>query len=139
MGRTVGEVSRVPSWLAISAAAPSEETAITLVPLAIIPQIVLSGQIAPLNGFSRVLALLGVSTYWGKRGLDACLPADVVQAVPGGLEQHSAWVAVLVLGVHAAASAVVALVVLHAQGRRRRGLAALVRDAIARSGAVMQK
>jgi ABC-type multidrug transport system ATPase subunit/pSer/pThr/pTyr-binding forkhead associated (FHA) protein len=111
--------------LAISACAPTEEMAITLIPLAVIPQIILSGTIAPLEGFSKFLALLGISTYWGKRGLDACLPADVARAVlPSGLEQHSATGALFVLLVHAAAGIAVALAVLYAQSRRSRGAVA---------------
>ena len=42
--------------LAISAAAPTEEMAITLIPVAILPQIILSGVIAPLEGLSKLLA-----------------------------------------------------------------------------------
>ena len=53
--------------------------AITLIPMAIIPQIILSGTISPLEGWSKALALVGISTYWGKRGLDACLPETVAQ------------------------------------------------------------
>ena len=59
--------------LAISAMAASEEVAITLIPMAVIPQIILSGAISPLEGISEALALVGISKYWGKRGLDACL------------------------------------------------------------------
>ena len=111
--------------LAISASAASEEMAITMIPMAVIPQIILSGAISPLEGLSKVLALAGVSTYWGKRGLDACLPEKVAQSVlPSGLEQHSAGAAVLVLLAHAVACIVVSLTVLHRQSRRR-GLAAI--------------
>ncbi|HWG44796.1 MAG TPA: FHA domain-containing protein [Gemmataceae bacterium] len=108
--------------LAISACAPTEEMAITLIPMVVIPQIILAGLIAPLSGLSKVLAVMGVSTYWGKRGLDACLPAKVAQAMPG-LEQHSIGVAVLVLLTHALVCIALALAVLHWQNRRRRGLA----------------
>jgi ABC-type multidrug transport system ATPase subunit/pSer/pThr/pTyr-binding forkhead associated (FHA) protein len=110
--------------LAISAFAATEEMAITLIPMAVIPQIILSGLIAPLEGLSKVLALVGVSTYWGKRGLDGCLPEEVAKAVPG-LEQHSPAGAVLVLLMHAAVCIVAALVVLHWQHLRRRGRIAL--------------
>jgi ABC-type multidrug transport system ATPase subunit/pSer/pThr/pTyr-binding forkhead associated (FHA) protein len=107
--------------LAISALAATEEMAITLIPLAVIPQIILSGTIAPLAGFSKILAHLGISTYWGKRGLDACLPEHVAQAVPpAGLEQQSTAVAVLVLLLHTSIGIVVALLTLHWQNRRRR-------------------
>jgi ABC-type multidrug transport system ATPase subunit/pSer/pThr/pTyr-binding forkhead associated (FHA) protein len=124
--------------LAISAAAASEEMAITLVPMAIIPQIILSGAIAPLHGLSKALALIAVSTYWGKRGLDACLPEDLAEMVPGGLEQHSTVIALLVLLLHTAVSMVVALLVLHLRNRRGPGLTALVREAVAQGYEVMQ-
>jgi ABC-type multidrug transport system ATPase subunit/pSer/pThr/pTyr-binding forkhead associated (FHA) protein len=112
--------------LAISACSATEEMAITLIPIAVIPQIILSGTIAPLEGWSEVLALGGVSTYWGKRGLDAGLPEEVARAVPGGLEQHSTGIALLVLLAHAAAGMAVALAVLHWQSHRRGRLAALL-------------
>jgi ABC-type multidrug transport system ATPase subunit len=102
--------------LTISALAASEEMAITLIPMAVIPQIILSGTIAPLEGWSKGLALLCISTYWGKRGLDGCLPTEVASAV--GLEQHSTVLAVFVLLVHAAIGIGVALAVLYAQSRR---------------------
>jgi ABC transport system ATP-binding/permease protein len=106
--------------LALSACARTEEMAITLIPMAVIPQIILSGAIAPLEGWSKALALVGVSTYWGKRGLDAALPDSVVRAAaPAGIEQHSTSVAVLVLLAHAAAGIMLALAVLHSQKRRR--------------------
>ena len=107
--------------LAISAFAATEEMAITLIPMAVIPQIILSGAISPLEGLSKGLALVGVSTYWGKRGLDACLPEKVAKAMPpAGLEQHAMSVAVLVLLAHAAAGIVVALAMLHWRSRRRK-------------------
>lgn len=110
--------------LAFSALAASEEMAITLVPMAVIPQIILSGTIAPLDGLSKALAMIGISPYWGKRGLDGCLPAAVAKLVPG-LEQHSTAVAVVVLLVHAVAGIAVALAVLHWQsaGRAARSFA----------------
>ncbi|HEY7310887.1 MAG TPA: FHA domain-containing protein [Gemmataceae bacterium] len=111
--------------LAISAFAETEEMAITLIPMAVIPQIILSGAISPLEGVSKVLAVLGISTYWGKRGLDASLPSDVAASLPG-LERHSTTAAVLVLLLHAAVCIAAALLMLWWQNRRRRGLAALL-------------
>jgi ABC-type multidrug transport system ATPase subunit len=110
--------------LAISAFAATEEMAITLIPMAIIPQIILSGAISPLEGLSKALALVGISTYWGKRGLDACLPENVAKLAR--LEQHSTGGAVLVLLAHAAVCVLAALAVLHWQNLRRRGLAAML-------------
>jgi ABC-type multidrug transport system ATPase subunit len=103
--------------LVISTASATEEMALTLIPMAVIPQIILSGVIAPLQGWSKALALAAITTYWGKRGLDACLPEEVARAV--GLEQHPAAGAVAVLLAHAAVGVVVALALLHWQGRRR--------------------
>jgi ABC transport system ATP-binding/permease protein len=107
--------------LGISAFATSEEMAITLIPMAVIPQIILSGAISPLSGFSKVLALIGISTYWGKRALDGCLPEAIARAVPPlGLEQHSTGAAILVLFAHAAVAIVASLTILHYQSRRQR-------------------
>jgi ABC-type multidrug transport system ATPase subunit/pSer/pThr/pTyr-binding forkhead associated (FHA) protein len=103
--------------LAISAFAATEELAITLIPMAVIPQIILSGAISPLENVSKVLAVAGISTYWGKRGLDACLPEDVARALD--IEQHRALVAVLVLLAHAVVGVAAALGILYWQNRRR--------------------
>jgi ABC-type multidrug transport system ATPase subunit len=101
--------------LAISAFAATEEMAITLIPMAVIPQIILSGAICPLEGLSKALALAGISTYWGKNGLDSSMPENVVRS------DYSTGAAILVLLAHATAGVVAALAVLHWQNRRRRG------------------
>jgi len=125
--------SGVTLGLAISAFAKTEEMAITLIPMAVIPQIILSGVISPLEGVSKALALAGITTYWGKRGLDGCLPEDLAKAMqPEALEQHSTLAAMTVLGGHALAGIVVALGILYWQNLRRGGLAALVRRATRR-------
>ena len=111
--------------LAISAIAASEEMAITLIPMVVIPQIILAGVIAPLEGVSKVLALSFVSTYWGKRALDACMPEKVANTVH--VDQHSLVVALLVLLGHALFCLIYALVVLHWQNRRRSLASYLIR------------
>jgi len=68
--------------LAISAAAPTEEMAITLIPMAIIPQIILSGMIAPVEKLSKRLAEWLITVYWGNRGLDALLERAAELAGP---------------------------------------------------------
>jgi ABC-type multidrug transport system ATPase subunit/ABC-type multidrug transport system permease subunit len=116
--------------LAISAFSKTEEMAITLIPMAVIPQIILSGVIAPLSGVSKALALVGITTYWGNRALegDGCLSETLAAAVhPEALDQNSPWAAMLVLVLHALAGIVVALGLLYWQGRRGRGLAFLLR------------
>ena len=61
--------------LLISALARSEETATALVPIAVIPQIILAGVIAPVEGWRRTLADVLVSVGWGRRALERLLPA----------------------------------------------------------------
>jgi ABC-type multidrug transport system ATPase subunit/pSer/pThr/pTyr-binding forkhead associated (FHA) protein len=104
--------------LLISAVAPTEEMAITLIPVAILPQIILSGVIAPLDGLSKFLAQAFISAYWGNRGLDALLTAD--QARQAGVEQGEFVSAVLVVLGYAGVFILAALVVLYWQGRRAR-------------------
>jgi ABC-type multidrug transport system ATPase subunit len=62
--------------LLISAVSRSEEVATALVPLAVIPQIVLGGVIAPLNGIAELFAKWSISVYWGQQGLERLIPGD---------------------------------------------------------------
>jgi hypothetical protein len=102
--------------LAISAVAPTEEMAITLIPMAIIPQILLSGVIAPLSGLSKHLAQWLSTAYWGNRGLSALLPQDKLSQP--GMEQGSAVESALVVLIHTVVFVLFALAVLYWQGRR---------------------
>ena len=104
--------------LAISAAARTEEMAITLIPVAVLPQIILSGGIYRLDGLSKFLAQTFITVYWGKRGLDALLTVD--QASEARVEQGDFVGAVLVVLSHAGVFMLVALVLLYWQGRRAR-------------------
>ncbi|MBS0264368.1 MAG: ATP-binding cassette domain-containing protein [Planctomycetes bacterium] len=103
--------------LAISTLSRNSEMANTLVPMAVIPQIILSGAVAPLTGVSETLARCLVSTYWAKRGLDSDLP-DLLVGVMPELEQPALTSALLMLLLHAAVALVVALGALHWQKRR---------------------
>jgi ABC-type multidrug transport system ATPase subunit/pSer/pThr/pTyr-binding forkhead associated (FHA) protein len=111
-------VAGVTLGLAISALASSEEMAITLIPVAIIPQIILSGVIAPLSGLSKFLAQAAATVYWGNRGLDGLLSRE--QANNAGIEQGSFAVAALVVLVHAGLFLAVCVATLFQQGRRGR-------------------
>jgi len=111
--------------LAISAVARTEEMAITLIPVAILPQIILSGVIAPLTGLSKSLAQTLITAYWGNRGLDALLTEG--QASLAGVEHGSLVSALLVVLVHVAVFVLTALAALFWQGRRARFLADLLR------------
>lgn len=108
--------------LVISAAAGSEEVAIALIPVAVIPQIILSGAIAPLSGAASWLAMLGVTTYWGKRGLDQLLPDELrSRAVEMDLAVDGSYlVASLVVAAHSAFYLLVALLILHWRGQARK-------------------
>jgi ABC-type multidrug transport system ATPase subunit len=111
--------------LAISAAAPTEEMAITLIPVAVVPQIILSGVIAPLEGWSKFLAQLMITGYWGNRGLDALLSED--DARLAGLKQGSFAGSLLVVVVHGLVFVLIAVGVLFWQGRGARTLGNLLR------------
>jgi ABC-type multidrug transport system ATPase subunit/ABC-type multidrug transport system permease subunit len=118
-------VAGVALGLAISAFAPTEEMAITLIPVAVIPQIILSGVIAPLKDVSRFLAQGMITAYWGNRGLDALLKEDLLKMA--GLEKGHLFGAITVVFVHAFVFVLAALVVLFWQGRKARILAHLMR------------
>ena len=60
--------------LLISAFARTEEVAVALVPIAVMPQIILAGVIAPLTGVASVLADTLITVRWAQRGLEALLP-----------------------------------------------------------------
>jgi ABC-type multidrug transport system ATPase subunit len=62
--------------LLLSALARTEEVAAALVPLAVIPQIILAGVIAPLSDVSQFLANSFITARWGQRALEALLPSD---------------------------------------------------------------
>jgi ABC-type multidrug transport system ATPase subunit/pSer/pThr/pTyr-binding forkhead associated (FHA) protein len=111
--------------LAISAAAPTEEMAVTLIPVAVVPQIILSDAIARVSGLSERLAQAFITAYWGNRGLDALLPKDVAAAAR--LELGSYASSMFVVLAHAGAFMLIGLGVLLWQGRRGRGPAKLLR------------
>src|SRR5262249_41277299 len=65
--------------LLISALARSEEVATALVPIAVIPQIILAGVVAPLTGPARPTAQWFITAYWGQQALESLLPeADLL-------------------------------------------------------------
>ncbi|HEV3080077.1 MAG TPA: FHA domain-containing protein [Gemmataceae bacterium] len=60
--------------LLISAFARTEEVAVALVPIAVMPQIILAGVIAPLSGLANLLAKGLITVHWGERGMESLLP-----------------------------------------------------------------
>ena len=61
--------------LLLSGLAKTEEVAAALVPIAVIPQIILAGVIAPLSGLSKALAWIGVTCYHGQGAVESLLPS----------------------------------------------------------------
>jgi ABC transport system ATP-binding/permease protein len=60
--------------LLISACSPTQEVASALVPVAVIPQIILAGVIAPLSGLGKLLGYGLITCFWGRRALEGTLP-----------------------------------------------------------------
>jgi ABC-type multidrug transport system ATPase subunit len=106
--------------LLISAIARSEEVATALVPIAVMPQIILCGVIAPLSGFSRFLSECLISVYWGQFVLERLLPEADLTRIGRKTEPWSA--PLMIVLVHAGAVCIVALVVLwRTRGKGRSG------------------
>jgi ABC-type multidrug transport system ATPase subunit len=103
--------------LLLSASARTEDVAVSLVPIAVIPQIVLAGVIAPLNGVAKWLARIAISSHWGQRLLESRLPETDLQLTGRTLED--AWRPLSVLGAHILVFVVATLALLIRQGRRR--------------------
>ncbi len=106
--------------LLISAIARSEEVATALVPIAVIPQIVLGGIIAPLTGFARVLAEGLSSVYWGQKLLERLLPEADLARIGRDAEAWS-WPLMIVLAHAGAACAAAQVVLWRTQARGRTG------------------
>jgi energy-coupling factor transporter ATP-binding protein EcfA2 len=111
--------------LAISAISSTEEMAITMIPVAVLPQIILAGVILPLSGRAEFLARNFVTAYWGNRGLVALLSAD--QARAARQVQGSYVDALLVVLAHTCVFIIAAFAILLWQSRRARSPAEMLR------------
>ena len=89
--------------------------AVTLVPVAIIPQVILAGAIWTVDGLAELLSSLFISCYWGYGNLMATLP-DSVRAADFS-DWSYLWSATLVL-FHVALLMVAANLVLYAVDKR---------------------
>jgi hypothetical protein len=67
----------VAMGLAISALSTSEDLAATVVPMALIPQIILAGLIAPLLNYTREFSQICIPAYWAFQGLLTTLETQV--------------------------------------------------------------
>jgi ABC transport system ATP-binding/permease protein len=96
--------------LLISALARSEEVATALVPIAVIPQIILAGVVAPMKGPALFLAEWFTTVYWGQKALERLLPdADLtfLGREPAGFS--GPWAIVLAQAAVGAAATIVVL------------------------------
>ncbi len=109
-------ITGVALGLFLSVVSKTEDMAITLVPLTLIPQIVLAGLIAPLEGFAEFLAKAFVSAHWGFEAAGATLPSDFEAVSRSGSEN---WVgSFTMILVHFAFFAAGAMVLLIIQEKR---------------------
>src|SRR5262249_38655110 len=60
--------------LFLSALARAGEVAAAPLPIAVIPQIILAGVVAPLSGLAEILAKGLVTVYWARQALESLLP-----------------------------------------------------------------
>jgi ABC transport system ATP-binding/permease protein len=101
--------------LLISAVSRTEEVAAALVPIAVIPQIILAGVIAPLTGLAKGIAWVAITCYHGQGGVEALLP-DADRAL-AGLADHTLAGCLLAAAIHAGVFGVLTLILLYRQSR----------------------
>jgi ABC-type multidrug transport system ATPase subunit len=101
--------------LLISALARTEEVAVALVPIAIIPQIILAGVVAPLKGLGKLLAESLTTVRWAERAAEALLPEQDLALLRLDRSPHLGQLAMV--AAHVLAFAAATLVALWRQGR----------------------
>lgn len=106
-------VAGVALGLLISAWSRSEGQAVAAVPVALLPQLILGGGVAPLRDGTLVkwLARGFVTTYWG-------FDALIAHTVPKGAPHEYFALAVFVIAVHIIGMATAAISILHSRDRR---------------------
>jgi ABC-type multidrug transport system ATPase subunit len=96
--------------LLLSAAARSEDVAVALVPIAVMPQIILAGAIVPLSGLGLWLARAAITCYWAEQALESLLPEADRQAL--NLDPAGYSGPLLMVSAHAGAFVVATLLTL---------------------------
>lgn len=97
--------------LLISSLASSEEVAVTMVPMVLLPQIILADAFKVLDGVPRTLARV-VTLYWSYGGLRRLLPDDLIAylaAAPTAIDKATIMIAAHVVVLISAALAVLYL------------------------------
>ncbi|MFM7166649.1 MAG: FHA domain-containing protein [Planctomycetaceae bacterium] len=109
-------VAGTTGGLLISAVSNTSDMAIATVPLVLVPQIVLAGAIAKVDGFAEWLAQSGIVLYWGYGGLISCFPSDQSELL--GYTDWGYWGPLVVVVLHCVVCLLVTNIVLVASGRR---------------------
>jgi ABC-type multidrug transport system permease subunit len=105
--------------LLISAVARSEDVAVALVPIAVLPQIILAGVIVPLTGVGDWLARGVITVRWAEQALESLFaPADL-EAI--GRQANGYIVPLAMVVAHAAAFVIAALVTLRVREKTQKG------------------
>ena len=103
--------------LAISVYSNTESTAVNLIPLALIPQIILSGLIAaPLKGIALAISKLFVTCYWGYQAMISVMPEKI--AADAGISQDNTIGIIFILLFHIITYTIIALTGMYLQERR---------------------
>lgn len=115
-------VTGVTLGLLVSALATTQDLAVTLVPIVLVPQIILANVICSLKDVGKLLGQWLITCYWSNRGLFGLLPENTRHRVPGiGTDDQDPSVtqAALVLAAHALACILAAVVVMWLQDRQQ--------------------
>jgi hypothetical protein len=107
--------------LLISACSPTQEVASALVPVAVIPQIILAGVIAPLSGLGKLLGYGLITCFWGRRALEGTLPGESMSWL--GRDGLSVGPQLLVVLAHTAVFVAATVLILWYQARLQRLMA----------------
>lgn len=105
--------------LLISAVAGSEDVAVALVPIAVLPQIILAGVIVKLTGVGKVLAVGVITVRWAEQALESLFAASDLALIDR--ERDGYFVPLAMVVAHGAAFAVAALVTLRLREKRQQG------------------
>ncbi len=114
----LGGAAGIAVGLFISSVATTEETALTLVPLVLIPQIILSDVFIQLEGISKFLGAGFASNYWVYGAMRGTLPDVLTRQLNTPLAPPISfhW-AVVAVGIQIAALGMAAVFVLHIRDR----------------------
>jgi energy-coupling factor transporter ATP-binding protein EcfA2 len=106
----------VSTGLFISAISKNTDMAVTLIPVAIIPQVILAGVIFPIEGgFTEVLSSVFISCYWGQGNMMSTLP---VQLTTGSSFEPWTYLSVGLVAFHTLLLIIMANVALYAADKR---------------------